>query len=147
MKKITYSIFLFSLILCFSFCKSQKYTPTDYPSGQIIFGSGGGFANAINEFALLENGQLFSKTSREGDYLHTKKLNKNMVQQMFENIDFLNLKKVDLNSPGNLYYYIEVKEKDDSHKIVWGGQEAAPQKVKDFYKILNHFAKEEMVKE
>lgn len=139
MKKRTCFLLLFSLAIFFVSCK--KYTPVDYPKGQIIFGSGGGFTGAMNEYVLLESGALFTRNSLEGEYTTSSKIERNMTKQMFSNIDFLGIKNIKLNSPGNKYYFIQIKDKNTDHKITWGGNEKAPDQVKSFYKLLNHLVK------
>ena len=60
---------LFALLAVFSLfccgCSTPQYTPLDYPYRQLRFGSGGGFTGEVNEYALLDNGQLFSKPGRD----------------------------------------------------------------------------------
>lgn len=141
MKKITYFFFLLTIAYSFSFCKTQQYTPADYQKGQIVFGSGGGFTGGVTEYALLENGQLFSKANMGADFVAVKKLKSNLVTQLFKNIEVLKLKEVQLNDPGNRYYFIQIKGKDIDHKITWGNNETAPKQVTSFYKILNHIIK------
>ena len=141
MKKITQLLFLLILASTFSFCKVKKYTPVDYPKGQIIFGSGGGFAGTVTEYVLLENGQLFTKKSLEGEYQNVKKLERNVVKQMFNNISFLKIEEVELNEPGNMYYYLQIKNKNSDHRIVWGGSQPAPKEIKNFYNTLNYLCK------
>lgn len=115
----------------------------DFPKGQIIIGSGGGYAGTMNEFVLLENGEMFSKTSLEGDYLNFKKLERNAAKQLFNNIEQFNIKDVKLDNPGNMYYYVQIKDKNSDHRIVWGGGEPVPKQVKTLYNILNHYSKTE----
>jgi hypothetical protein len=36
-----------------------------------------------------------------------------------------------------MYYFVEMKSKESTHKITWGDDKnAADQKVKDFYRVL-----------
>ncbi|HFB99600.1 MAG TPA: hypothetical protein ENJ53_02235 [Phaeodactylibacter sp.] len=137
MKKITYFFFLLTIAYSFSFCKTQQYSPTDYQKGQIIFGSGGGITGSVMEYSLLENGQLFSKSGMGAEFVALKKLKSNVVTQLFKNIEVLKLKEVQLNDPGNRYYFIQIKGADTDHKITWGNN-SAPKSVTSFYKILNH---------
>jgi len=141
MKKITQILYLLTFTTLFSFCKTQQYTPMDFPKGQIIFGSGGGFAGTMSEFVILENGEMFSKNGIEGEYLNLKKLERNVVKQMFNNVETFNIKDVKLDQPGNMYYYIQIKDKNSDNRIVWGGGDPVPKEIKTMYNILNHYAK------
>lgn len=143
MKKITYSIFLLIFLLGFSFCKIQNYTPVDYPKGQIIFGSGGGFTGAVDEIFILENGDVFSKAGLDTNYVAIKTLKDPVVEQVFTNVEFLNLKEIKLNKPGNMYNFIRIKNKDVDHQIVWSGQNDVSKEVTKLYAILKHLAKVE----
>jgi len=142
MKNTTQLLLFLSLTTLFTFCKTQDYTPTDFPKSQIIFGNGGGFAGTMNEFVLLENGQMFSKTSREGDYSSLKKLERNATKQLFNNIETFKIKDVQLDNPGNMYYYVQIKDKNNEHRIVWGGGDPVPKQVKTLYNILNYYCKQ-----
>lgn len=138
MKKITYFLFLFSIAICFSFCKTQQYTPMDYPKGKITFGNGGGFAGAMTEYVLLDNGNLFSKSNTDTAFVSVKKLERNLTKQMFNNTKFLNLENTQMNNPGNMYYFLQIKNEGNDNRIVWGGGEAVPEEITKFYKVLNH---------
>ena len=141
MKKITYSIFLLIFLLVFSFCKTQEYTPTDYPKGQIIFGSGGGITGAVNEIFIFDNGKVFSKNGLDTNYVALKTLKSQVAEEIFSNVEFLNLKEINVNKPGNRYNFIRIKDKDVDHQIVWSGKDAVSKEVTKFYAILKHLAK------
>lgn len=143
MKKITYSIFLFMFLLGFSFCKVNQYTPIDYPKGQIIFGSGGGITGAVNETFIFDNGKIFSKNGLDTNYVAIKTLKSQVVEQVFKNVEFLNLKEIKVNKPSNMYNFIRIKDKDVDHQIVWSGRYDLPKEVTKFYSILKHLAKVE----
>ena len=143
MKKITYSIFLSIFLISFSFCKIRNYTPVDYPKGQIIFGSGGGITGAVNETFIFDNGKVFSKNGLDTNYVALKTLKSQVVEQVFSNVEFLNLRGVNVNKPGNMYNFIRIKDKDVDHQIVWSGQDAVSEEILKFYAILKHLAKVE----
>lgn len=141
MKKITYSIFLLMLLFSFSSCKVNQYTPVDYPKGQVSFGSGGGITGAVNETFILDNGQVFSKNGLDTNYVALKTLKKQTTKQIFNNVEVLNLKEIEVNKPGNRYNFIRIKDKDIDHQIVWSGQDAVSIEVTKFYAILKYLAK------
>lgn len=128
-------------LISFSFCKIQDYTPVDYPKSQIIFGNGGGITGAVNETFIFDNGKVFSKNGLDTNYVAIKTLESQVVKQLFNNVDFLKLKKINVNKPGNMYNFIRIKDKDVDHQIVWSGQNAVSKEVMSFYRVLKHFAK------
>ena len=144
MKKIIPYLTLLFMMLNFSFCKTQEYTPTDFPKQQIIFGSGGGMTGAVTEYALLENGSLFSKKGMTANYQAYAKADKTLATQLFKNIDVLQLKEIKVNNPGNRYFYVTLKDKSGEHQIMWNNPESIPNKLKTFYDILNHLTKVKM---
>ena len=143
MKKFIPYLFLLLTIVSFSFCKIQECTPTDYPKQQIIFGSGGGITGSVTEYVLLENGAIFSKQGIQGEFKTLLKADKAITSQLFNNIDFLELKDVQVNQHGNRYHYVTLKNNSEEHQIMWGNSEAIPNKVKTFYDILCHLANTE----
>ncbi len=120
-------------------CKTTKYTPTDFPDEQITFGSGGGFSGIVNDYTLLANGQLFKRSSTDNKFVELKKLKKNEAKQAFKNYQFLGINNLTVNSPGNLYYFIQYKDKDKKeHKLVWGDNDAPiDQNLKTYYDLLS----------
>jgi len=144
MKKIIPYLFLPLMMVSFSFCKIPDYTPKDFPKQQIIFGSGGGFTGAVTEHTLLENGAVFSKRGLNAEYKPLTKADKKLTTQLFNNIEVLQLKDIQMNEPGNRYFYVTLKDKSGEHQIVWHNPEAIPNKLKTFYDILNHLTKLDM---
>ncbi|MFK8006459.1 MAG: hypothetical protein AB8H03_08815 [Saprospiraceae bacterium] len=143
MKKITHSTFLLILLLGFSFCKVQEYTPTDYPKSQIIFGSGGGITGAVNETFIFDNGKVFSKNGLDTNYVALKTLKSQVVEQVFSNVESLNLRKINMDKPGNMYNFIRIKDKDVDHQIVWSEKNEETKEIIKFYAILKHLTKVE----
>ena len=112
---------------------------SDFPDAQLTFGSGGGVAGLVNDFTLLENGQLFKRSSKDNVFVALKGAKKDAVSQAFKNFSFLGLDQMDVNQPGNLYYFIEHKAKDGTtRKLVWGNGESPDEdKLKLYYKLLS----------
>lgn len=123
MTKLFITLLSFSLLLFFyGSCRSTKYqSPTDFPDRQIIFGSGGGIAGLVKTYTLLENGQLFKSSTMDSTYTALKASDKKRVSQVFNNYTFMGIDKINMNAPGNMYYFIEYKDKEAKvHKITWG---------------------------
>lgn len=126
MKKLLLVLLLFPLL--FLHCKVVKYTPDKLPVKQIVFGDGGGFANLETTYTLLENGQLFKRTGNDGKYEELSPMKPAEARVIFEKVASLQLYKLDIYKPGNLYYFLQdVNAKTDS-RIVWGAGDFLPPK-------------------
>jgi len=130
-KILTFAFFV-SLIAC-----SHKMNPDKYKKSQIIFGSGGGFTNLVNEYHLLENGRLYHKRSTDTSFTELDKQNSESVKLLFAKTRVLFDETKELHEPGNMYYFIKFKQDSVTKEIVWGAsKETSPAKVKDLYKEL-----------
>ncbi len=132
---------LFTAILLVSACKVQQYTPATYPDKQITIGNGGGFSGQVTEYTVLENGQVFVKKPTSKEFLEVKKLEKNVVSQLFHNYSVLNLGAVDLKQSGNMYSYITYNSGSKEHKMMWGDGDAPVANVKLFHNIIKSLVK------
>lgn len=135
MKK-TISLAILALLF-FAQCKVVKYTPDKLPTRQVIFGEGGGFAGKETAYTLLENGQIFKQTGTENAYQELRAINPKTAKAIFEKVHSLQLYKMDIERPGNLYYFLqEVNEAIDS-RVTWGsGDYIPPSSVIAVYKEL-----------
>ena len=100
-------------------CKPTQNGIKDFKGKQLIVANGGGFTGQVVEFTLLEDGRVFRNNSFEQNTVFHKKLNKNETSQIFNNIQVLNLKEIVLDEPGNMYYYVKLKDDDNTHVIKW----------------------------
>lgn len=103
-------------------CKTKAILPSDFDGNQIEFGSGGGFSGAVTSYILLENGLLFQKESFTDSITFLQKLDKNVTAQAFENYLFLQLDKVEIDEPNNMYKFVSVKIADSEHIMTWSGK-------------------------
>lgn len=118
--KFMYSV-TFCIFLGFNFgCKTKSYTPTSYTKRMLYFGGGGGFTGAVKSFYILENGQAFKAGMESNSFNEIAKLDSKVVKQIFANYDNLNLAKMELNEPQNMYKFIEHQDANGKHKLMWG---------------------------
>ena len=136
-------IFIGVLAVSLSFCKSTKYnSPAEFEGLKISFGNGGGFAGTYKEYLLCENGQLFYRSGMKNAFEDLGRIEKSQVKQAFENYKNLRIRDLQINDPGNLYYFLIDSEKKESHKIQWGGvQEKVPDYVSIYYRNLMNMVK------
>lgn len=136
-------------VLLFTQCKVVKYTPDKLPTKQVIFGEGGGFAGVESSYTLLENGQIFKQVGTESTYKELKAIKPKAAKEVYEKVNSLQLFKMDIERPGNMYYFLQdVNEAIDS-RVTWGsGDYVPPSSVIAVYKDLKELvAQQEVVKE
>lgn len=140
---MTLKYLLYSTCLLFLACNGSKYTPVDYPDDSIIFGYSGGIANMTTEFHLLSNGNLFKKVDKD-NFESVKKVNNNDCDQLFNNVNFLDLENLQLSDPGNTTNFLRIKRTDKVHELAWGGNQRAPSaELAMFYSTLMNLVKKE----
>lgn len=129
------------LLILASFGCAQKMTMEKISTPQIAFGSGGGFTNLLIEYYLLEDGKIVQKSKEGQGYNILTRIDKDKATQCFANSKILKLDTLAFNEPGNMYYFITIRNDAKSeNRIVWGSNDKpAPNEVKSFYKILLNF--------
>ncbi|MEM6319156.1 MAG: hypothetical protein AAF960_15890 [Bacteroidota bacterium] len=142
-------LFLFCccLSLTFSNYSCKKYTPTNLPAEQIHFGEGGGFTGAVIEFCLLENGQLMRKKDFLAKFAPFKKVKKKVAKECFQMGHEIPFETMELNNPGDRYYFIQWKTDAIDKRITWGRPNTdIPKSVATFYQQLKSLTKIEKSK-
>ena len=139
--------FIFSLF-AFVSCTQKYYTPYEYQGAQLIIGTGGGYTGQVIEYTLLDNGQVFGGTNKEGKVTMTPKLNKKTTKQLFSNYEMLDFRQLQVDKPGNMYHYLIYKNEETNHKLQWGAYDAeAPRELLIYFanlkKILSSAVKSE----
>lgn len=123
-------------------CNNKHYTPDQLPGEHLSFGDGGGFTGAVTEYILLENGQLYRFNSMEKDTVEIGKLKKKETKSLLMEVKALNLDKINIQEPGNMYYFISMKNGDKIYKITWGSATyTIDPKIEAFYKKLMNTVK------
>lgn len=133
-------LLLMSLVYCGLFsCKSQQFTPYDFEGRQIIFGQGGGFSGQVTEYTLLENGQLFAGTNKEGFVDELKSVDKKVVKQIFSSSSDNGYDTISFDKPGNQYFYINFKKGDHTNLVQWApGEQGISKELKIFFGNLKN---------
>lgn len=138
MKIKTILSFTFCGLSIFTFSSCTKYaSPLDYKQKQLIFGSGGGFANQVNEYRLLENKRLFVRKNNDSVFTLLGRQKTKIVKALFKESDILFQEENNFNEPGNMYYFVRLQKETQTQSVVWGRQNTeAPEKAKDLHKHL-----------
>lgn len=134
--------FLLLLSLLFTACAAAKYAPGNLPEDQLIFGSGSRFSGRIDTYTLLKNGQVFRQLYTDSSLQELKPLSRREAADIFKEVGNLQLFKLDIEQPGNLYYFIELAGKTANSRVTWGsGSYLPPQGIaflyRDFFDALS----------
>jgi hypothetical protein len=134
MKKLVAFI---SILLALLSCKSVHYTPKSYNESQIIAGSSGGVSGTIREYCLLDNGQLFMSKGVDSEWKAMRKLKKSTTRDIFKKAGDLGLERLNFKHPGNMTYYLVIKQPPRSNEIKWGESGiSTPDSIKVFHHYL-----------
>ncbi|RYU95532.1 hypothetical protein [Emticicia agri] len=135
--KIRNTISLYIIAICiFSSCAKQT-NPLTYTKNQLIFGSGGGFANQVNEYRLLENKRLFFRKNNDSTFIDLGRQKVKTVKKLFETSEMLFQEVSEFNEPGNMYYFVRLQKNGQAQSVVWGRPNiTVPEKAKELHKHL-----------
>lgn len=134
---------LSTIVLLFAACKVTKYNPEKLPARQVIFGDGGGFAGIETSYTLLENGQLFKQVGVNGNLQELKSIKPKQAKALFEKVNSLHLFKLDIEKPGNMYYFLRHVTDNLDSRVTWGaGDYLPPQGLVNVYKELKALTKD-----
>ncbi|MBA4853216.1 hypothetical protein [Emticicia sp. BO119] len=116
---------------------AKKHNPLNYTGSQLIFGSGGGFANQVNEYRLLENKHLFFRKNNDSKFTDLGKQKAKTVKELFETSEMLFHETNGFNKPGNMYYFVRLQKENQTQSLVWGKPDSqVSEKTRELYKNL-----------
>jgi hypothetical protein len=119
---------------------SRKIATDKLPATQIVFGQGGGFTGAIQEYALLQDGRIVEIRKDSATQHIVEKMSKKKTAGFYAQVDSMRLHTWLYNRPGNIYHYVILKrEGKKDNKIVWdgsGNDVHAPKNIEEYYKRL-----------
>ena len=72
-------------------------------------GKGGGFTGAYTEYILEETGKVYKYDFNNDREVCTKQLEKSDLYYFLNKIESLGLEGIEINQPGNMTYYIDVR--------------------------------------
>ena len=128
-------------------CKSSKYPVKGITNETyILFGTGGGFTGKVTSYKLYESGQIKKQSGIKTAFNSLTTVEEKTSKQIFKSIDQLDLKSRPINDPGNLYYFMELNEKGEKTKFIWGGIKEEPDDaIRAFYNLLNGLANRKQI--
>ncbi len=129
--KLVLNIFFAALIIfTFTQCNSSKkiaapmykpdsVQPFKYDGRLINFGTGGGFAGRVQQWTLMDDGTMYPG-QEVNNIANGVKIDQTLTGQMFKLYDDYGFGDLELNDPGNLYFFITMIDNGESHKLIWG---------------------------
>ncbi len=131
-------------MLAFNGCKTTKVSPEKYDEAKIYFGNGGGFSGKLNEFCMLDNGEVYqiNPSSREADI--RKVSSRSDAKNLFKKLNSMDLQQYPYDKPGNMFYWMKYHSKTDTTYLIWGdGTMEVDEKVIKVYDELVEFTRKQ----
>src|SRR5574343_312240 len=137
MRSISFLLFL----IVMSACNSSKSSREKYKDWHVIYGSGGGFTGAIEQYEVNSKGNLY-RISIPGDTTFLKTISKTQRKELKRLIQSDTLGKLRYNNASNMSYFLYVRSKTGSlHNFQWNiSEQQLPQplfQLDSFLKTLN----------
>ncbi|MCO6499194.1 MAG: hypothetical protein J5I47_02320 [Vicingus serpentipes] len=136
-------LFCFFIIGCSNSESLKQTSPkqTIQPTNNLrryAVGKGGGFTGVYEEYILAEDGKVFKRDFNYDREVFIKQLSPVDVNYFIEQLELLGIEGESIDEPGNMNYYIEIREgKLSVNKVLWGSNAYnPPNKLVDFHKEL-----------
>lgn len=128
---------IFVCLIAFLGCNTTKFTPDNLPETQLIFGSGGGYSGLVNQYIILENGQLFEKKGDDKTFSEINKIKKKKAHTLYTQLENIAFTEMEVNQPGNIYRFIHLVSSGVDHQLTWGkGDYQVDAQVESLYQEL-----------
>ena len=137
-------LFITACICSFLSCSFQYTHPKDYKGEVISFGRGGGFTGKVSAYHLVDKGYLYQTDIMMDSFVLQKKLKPKQVKQLLRNYKHFEFDTLNINAPGNNYYYISYYKKGVEHKIQWGERtQVIPSNLRSYFDLLFRLTQQE----
>ena len=125
----------FVLVMLYACKTTVVNSPESFKGKEIFIGSGGGVTGMTTTWYILDNGQIFCQKSRQGEMKEIKRLSKSKTAQLFDQIQLLKLTEDDFLHPGDITWFIGLKQPGMNKLTVkWGDSRfPVPEKYTIFY--------------
>lgn len=136
-KKKTYFFLLLIFTLILHSCASLPPATNTYVKRYCV-GKGGGFTGDYTEFSFSEDGKVYKRDFVYERDVYYKDLPPLDLEYFLQKINSLGIQSAELNTPGNMSKYIEIRENETSiNKLVWGANNFyAPKEITSLFEEL-----------
>jgi hypothetical protein len=120
-------------------CGSNKpFAPDDPNQTYIALGNGGGFTGKTTTYYILNNGQVYKGSDFSNEFSQIGKINKRAVAQNWSTYNNLPNEAIQINNPGNYYYFLEFKQGNKINRMVWQELTEDAALIQTMYSNLNN---------
>lgn len=151
--KSTFSLLMIVCVLLICGCKSNQNGGGDGDGNggsasvkidQVTFGNYGGFTGQRLEYTVSKDGSVSLFDSNTKQTTPYAKWSQGTTDQIFQDVDALEIQNISFQSPGNMSYFVGVILEGKRTDVVWGrGDKTPPADVKEMYDRLIAKTKEE----
>ena len=126
-------LMIVSLLHINATCKKQKSKQVE----KITVGSGGGFTGVTKEYTIQKDGSVFFLQGPKKEAEGFGKISKKHLHEITKKSEQADFQSLELNEPGNIYYYIEITEKGKNHRVSWSSQNSENgKKMQELYAYI-----------
>ena len=130
--KYIYIIFCFSMF--FASCKTAKL---EGPERFIAFGSGGGITGKVNVYRVSSFGKLYNDIAGGSSSEVKTHLTNKTLKNIFALADSLQKSTAPFSNPGNIYYFVSLKNNIENPDYTWGQIDfIVPEPISRLYHLL-----------
>lgn len=127
-----YVILASLIILLISCAQSRKMTVSD-TAESVRFGKTGGFTNIPMEYALQHNRRVYEIAADTANPVN--RISRKEMKEIVAALDSMDFKSLKLNEPGNMTYFMLVRNESWENRVQWSDNTDNEQ-VKSLYKLL-----------
>ncbi len=107
---------------------SPKNNATRKNMESFIIGSGGGVSGLYEQYRIFENGKIEQYNFETKSYQSYTNLSASANSSVWNAFRSLDVKKFEIDDPGNYTYYIKWENNGTMQKILWSDETALPLK-------------------
>ena len=116
-------------------CKSSAKIQRDLSKVQITVGSGGGFTGYYTDYIIQGTGEVERYTSKDEKTVAVGNVSPDSVRAWVNEMDRMSFYGIELNKPGNMSYYMELRETERMNRVKWGDA-TPPAAVQNLYERI-----------
>ncbi len=124
---------IFCTIVFMSSCKTQT------APFQLSFGSGGGFTGNYTTYSLSNDGKIIKTQTLDTTKTQVAALSKKQVAALATQITKVNFDSININNPGNMSNFVNLKRGTSQYKTLWSGNTSGNAALDELFKTLNSF--------
>jgi hypothetical protein len=126
-------IILVSLFILLISCAQPRKMNVSDAGESVRFGKTGGFTNIPMEYALQKNRRVYEIAADTANPVN--RISRKEMKEIAAALDSMDFKSLTLNEPGNMTYFVLVRNESWQNRIQWSDNTNNEQ-VRNLYKLL-----------